>query len=293
MKWPLVSPSVRRVDLPLYNLYYLHASGVGQTDPTMLWGTDVEVAPLQAYLRQQNQSSPVLISTAHVLLRATAVALARHPELNRRAVGRRVYAYRHVNVRMAFHNPRRGEVDVVLVERADERSLAETAGIVWKHLIEGTLGGSSFERDRRRLHRLPALAFHALIRFYGWLDRMFPLPTLGRLDRLRAGAVLVNDLSFRGAPSMRCYKPTRFPDESATLNVTLGPMEEKTVVRNGEIVASTVAPLFVRADHRITDAYGLGRFLATLREMLEDPARMESQPRATTSDEGGPSCQAA
>ncbi|MCH5377155.1 MAG: 2-oxo acid dehydrogenase subunit E2, partial [Planctomycetes bacterium] len=172
-----------------------------------------------------------------------------------------------------------------LVLPVDERSLSETAVIVWKSLLEGTLGSSAFERDRRRVHRLPALAFHAFVRCYGWLDRMFPLPTFGRLDRLRAGAVLVNDLSFRGAPPMRCYKPTKFPDESAALNVTLGPMEERAVVRSGQIVASTVAPLFVRADHRITDAYGLGRFLATLRELLENPARMESCVDTTSGDE--------
>ncbi|MCH5374208.1 MAG: 2-oxo acid dehydrogenase, partial [Planctomycetes bacterium] len=117
MHWPLVSPPVPRRDIPLYNLYYLHTSEVGQPDPTMLWGTDVEVAGMQAYLRQQNQSSPVLISTAHVLVRATAVALATHRELNRRVVGRRVYGYRQINVRMAFQNPRRAEVDVDLLDR--------------------------------------------------------------------------------------------------------------------------------------------------------------------------------
>jgi hypothetical protein len=87
---------------------------------------------------------------------------------------------------------------------------------------------------------------------------------------------MVNDLSFRDAPPMRCYKPTRFPDESASLSVTLGPMEQKVVPRGDRFVASTVAPLIVRADHRITDAYGLGRFVGTLRQLLQNPLTLDA-----------------
>lgn len=275
MKWPLKKPAVPRSQTPLYNLYYLHAPGADHADPTILWGTDVDVEELQEFLHERNQSSPVLISLSHVLLQATARCLAQHPHLNRRVVGRRVFAFREINLRMAFHNPRSGEVDVILVRRADESTLEQIAGTVWQTLLTCSQGLAAVHRDRRRMKALPACVFHALLSIYRWFDRHWALPTFFRLDDIRCSAVLVNDLSFRGAPPMRTYKPTRFPDESATLNVTLGPMEEKVVVRDGQPVASTVAPLFVRADHRIVDAYQLGRFVGTLRDLLQHPAQLD------------------
>jgi hypothetical protein len=276
MKWPLQTQAVPREEIPLYNLYYLHAPGVEYADPAILWGTEIEADGLRAFLESCRSRSPVLISTSHVLLQATAQALAKHPHLNRRVVGRRVFAFREINLRLAFQNPASGDVDVVLVPRAERCTLQEIAGLVWRTLLRGSRGEAPVDRDRRRIKALPSWGFHALLSVYRWLDRRWALPTVGRLDDLRCSAVLVNDLSFRNAPPMRCYKPTRFPDESTSVNITLGPMEEKAVVRDGQPVASTVVPLFVRADHRIVDAYQVGRFLATLRDFLQDPAQMDA-----------------
>ncbi len=276
MKWPLKSSPVPRDQLPLYNLMYLHAPGIENADSTILWGTEIDATGLQAWLDVCRSDSPVLISTSHVLLQATAQALAQHPHLNRRVVGRRVFAFRNINLRLAFQNPAHGGVDVVLVRSAEKCSLQQIASLVWKTLLLAHRGEANIERDRQRMKSLPSWGFHWLLAFYRWLDRHWALPTVGRLDNLRCSAVLVNDLSFRNAPPMRCYKPTRFPDESISINITLGPMEEKVVVRDGQPVAGTVAPLFVRVDHRIVDAYQLGRFLATLRELLQHPAQMDA-----------------
>ena len=276
MKWPLRTPAVPRARMPLYNLLYLHAPGVGSADPTILWGTEFDATRLQVLLESCRAHSPVLISTSHVLLQATAQALAKHPDLNQRVVGRRVFAFREINLRLAYQNPTDGEVDVVLVRSAERCTLQEIAGIVWRALLSGRRGDALIRRDRQRMKALPSWGFHTLLAIYRWLDRRWALPTLGRLDGLRCSAVLVNDLSFRHAPPMRCYKPTRFPDESISVNITLGPMEEKVVVRDGQPVVSTVAPLFLRADHRIVDAYQAGRFLATLRDFLQDPAQLDA-----------------
>jgi hypothetical protein len=34
-------------------------------------------------------------------------------------------------------------------------------------------------------------------------------------------------------------------------------------------------PLFVRADHRLVDAYQLGRFVAALRDLMNHPERLD------------------
>jgi hypothetical protein len=274
MKWPLDSRPIPRSDIPFYNLPYLHACGA-EVDAAMVWGTEVEADDLQAFLGERNAHSPVLLSTAHVLLQATGRALARFPQLNRRVVGRRIYAFRQTNVRMSLYDRRRGDVDVVLLENADKLGLEQIARQLWQAQLEHAWDRAPIRRDQRRLRRLPAVLFDWCLRAYRALDRGFPLPALGRLDHLRSAAVLVNDLSFRGAPPMRSYKPTRFPDDSTPLSVTLGPIEPRPVVHHGRLAVAEVAPLFVRADHRITDSNLLGRFVAALRAMLADPAGMQ------------------
>ena len=47
------------------------------------------------------------------------------------------------------------------------------------------------------------------------------------------------------------------------------------VAREGSVVVRRIAPLFVRADHRVADAYALGRFVGMLQQTLAEPQLME------------------
>lgn len=80
---------------------------------------------------------------------------------------------------------------------------------------------------------------------------------------------------------MRSFKPSRFPSDCWTLNVTMGPTERRPVAIGENVVIRPVAPLFVRADHRVVDAYDLGKFVATLRTLLSDPRQMDGATPAT------------
>ena len=51
-------------------------------------------------------------------------------------------------------------------------------------------------------------------------------------------------------------------------------MDRNTKFHIGE--STSVMPLFVRADHRLVDAYQVGRFLALVRDLLSHPERLDS-----------------
>jgi pyruvate dehydrogenase E2 component (dihydrolipoamide acetyltransferase) len=53
----------------------------------------------------------------------------------------------------------------------------------------------------------------------------------------------------------------------------MGAVEEKAVVRAGEIVARSILPLVVMFDHRVADGADAARFMADLKSMLSDPTR--------------------
>jgi hypothetical protein len=274
MKWPLRNRPIAYRDIALYNRFYLHAPTASLVDTTIVWGTEIDADALQAFLREKNSKSSVVITAAHLLLRATALALREFPDFNARVVGRRIYTFRDISVRIAFFHRRNKEVDLLLVSRVDLKSVEEIAQEVWKRMLEAARGEGGRDRDLARIRRLPSFWFRQMMRVYGWLDRKFRLPTVGRLDATRAGCAIVNDLSFPGAPPMRTYKPSRFPDESDSFNLTIGPIEKKVVGRSNGFVSVGVMPLFVRADHRLIDAYQVGRFLAFVRDLLNNPERL-------------------
>lgn len=274
MKWPLVKRAIPDRQIPLYNRFYLHASAASEVDPILVWGTEIDADALQSFLRERNRNERILITTAHALIRATALALEQFPEMNVRLVGRRIYAFRHVNVRMAFFHRRNSEMDLLIISDANLKSLERIGLEIWQRLLQAGRGEGGRDRDLARLRWIPSFWFRQILRLYDFLDRHVRLPTFGRLDGTRASCVTVNDLSFPGAPPMRIYKQTRFPDRSDSFNLTLGPIENKVVVRLDKFVSVKVMPLFLRADHRLVDAQQAGRFLAAVRDLLSNPERL-------------------
>ena len=74
MKWPLIKHAIPDRQVPLYNRFYLHAPAASEVDPIMVWGTEIDADALQSFLRERNRNGRIVITTAHALIRATALA---------------------------------------------------------------------------------------------------------------------------------------------------------------------------------------------------------------------------
>ena len=271
----LESRPVKSSEITLINHQYLSCGN--RPDSTIVWGTDVDAERLSDFVKQRNQSAGTLISVAHVLVGAVGRSLARYRQLNCRIVGGRIYRFRDVNVRMICFDRKRSDVDILTITQADQASLEDIAQCIWNSQVEIATNQHSDRFDKAVLSWGPNWSRRWTSRLFWWLDRHFRLPRIGRIDRHLDSAVVVNYLGFADAPPMRMYKPSKFPDESSLLSVTLGRIEDRPVVHEGRVVARRVAPLFVRADHRVTDAHLLAQFIGTLRDALEDPQAAELQ----------------
>jgi hypothetical protein len=284
MQWPLDHKPIPLRQIPFYNLHYLYGCR-SPADPTIVWGTDVPAQHLNEYIRARNGESKTLISTAHVLAQSVGRALRQHPTLNCRVVGRRIYPFRDVNVRMMTYNRHHNEVEVLLLRNVDSMSLERIARILWKYQHRAASGRTLDHEDKLRLRRwFPGPLLGWTLRAYLYLDSKFNLPKVDRIDRIACSPVLVNYLGFPGAPPMRAYKPSSYPHESSTLSVTMGRIEQMPVARQGSVKVEPIAPLFVRADHRIASAYQLAQFAETIRQLIMDPAQME---RDAEAEDGG------
>jgi pyruvate dehydrogenase E2 component (dihydrolipoamide acetyltransferase) len=86
------------------------------------------------------------------------------------------------------------------------------------------------------------------------------------MDDMQGGTFTISNLGMFG---MHDFTPIINPPEACILAVNA--IEEKPVVRNGEIVIRPISNLGLTADHRILDGADAAKFLARIRELIENP----------------------
>ena len=86
-------------------------------------------------------------------------------------------------------------------------------------------------------------------------------------DSMSGGTFTISNLGMMGVDK---FTPIINPPEVAILGV--GTTRDVPVVKNGEIVICPVATLCLAADHRLVDGADAAEFIASLRELIEDPS---------------------
>ena len=86
------------------------------------------------------------------------------------------------------------------------------------------------------------------------------------LDDITGGTFTISNLGVYGIDA---FTPVLNPPESAILGV--GALREKAVARDGQVTAELSMTLSLTFDHRIIDGAPAARFLARIRELIEQP----------------------
>ncbi|MFI4847815.1 MAG: 2-oxo acid dehydrogenase subunit E2 [Gimesia chilikensis] len=188
MYWATKSKPVPLSEIGWINTTYLASTSL-RCDPMLVWGTTVDTEELDSFLEEQRSRNRTMLTPAHVLVRAVAESLRRHPEVNRRVIGKKVYQYEGVNIVMPMLQTSTGEVDCVFMRKAEDYSLDEIAGFFWESAREKSMKvardkkrvkeGSTFKNaliNLGRCHRLPgdcALVRHGLRFAENYLTSIF------------------------------------------------------------------------------------------------------------------------
>jgi pyruvate dehydrogenase E2 component (dihydrolipoamide acetyltransferase) len=69
---------------------------------------------------------------------------------------------------------------------------------------------------------------------------------------------------------------TAIINEPEAAILAVGTIEEKPVVKDGQIIAGKTMALTLSCDHRVVDGAEGAKFLATLRKFLENPELLAS-----------------
>jgi pyruvate dehydrogenase E2 component (dihydrolipoamide acetyltransferase) len=189
---------------------------------------------LRSTLNEQLEAQGVKLSVSDFLIRACALAIHRHPQLNASWGGDHIEIHGEVNIGFAISVPpqRGGGLVVGTLRNADRKSL------------RGISQESRYLADKARNRGLTIEEMS---------DSTFTLSNLGMygVDHFTA---IIN------------------PPNSAILAV--GAALQKPVVRDGELTVGHEMSATLSLDHRVIDGATAAGYLATLREMIENPATL-------------------
>lgn len=277
MDWPTHPDPVPLSESGWVNTLYL-SQPAPRSDPTIVWGTTVDVELLESFVAEHGRTQRIIISPAHVLVAAVAASLREHPLLNRRVIGKRAYRYSGINVVMPILRTRHGEVDTLFIEDADRLSFADIGRRLWSEARDravaaaGSRSGSG-DSQRRSLGERLRLRWNHLMAGIGFaiFNRLRIPRYFAWYQEMNAANAFVNYLGFPNAPPIISYKPSCLPINAFSVSVTMGPTQPQAVVVDNQIVIRRQAPLFVRVDHRLVNGQQAAAFISTLRRHVSDP----------------------
>lgn len=208
------------------------------------------------------------VSWTGFVIASVARAVAAHPEVNTRKAGNRILSFDRVDIGATVERHWQGRtvLDIVVVTDADQKSCAQVTDI----LHRGKYGPGQPHRVRGltgQILRLPGPLRRAAIRVAG--NRPDVAATFGPAVGVTSIGMFSSGWGWA------------IPLAPLTLIATVGGVEDRAVVRDGQVVARPMLPLTLSFDHALIDGAPAARFTETLRALVESSAAFDDAPEPT------------
>ena len=202
------------------------------------------------------------VSWTGFLIASVARAVALHPEVNTRKAGNQLLTFDRVDIGATVERHWQGRtvLDALLVPEADRTSCADVSELLRRAKYGSGLphGGSGVVRA---LARLPGPVRRTAIRVAGTRPRL--AATFGPAVGVTSIGMFTSGWGWA------------IPLAPLTLIVTVGPVVDRPVVRDGLVVARPLLPLTLSFDHAVIDGAPAARFTETLRSLVESAAAFD------------------
>jgi len=248
------------------------------TTPTdsRVYGTlDIDVTDAKRFMNSKREAGSkitmVHIATA-VLARAVAFDV---PEMNCFIRRGNVVGRKRLDVMVPVAM---GEgVTSVLVRDAHAKTVSEIAEEIRTKAGRARAGEEmKAAQNKYLLNRIPWPLRRPVFRILKWLtvDMGMEISALG-LSAHSFGSLVVSDIGSHGlATGMTALMPAA----KVPAVIVLGKIEEKPVVRKGEIVVRTILPLTGTFDHRIVDGAQIGKLARGIKRNFRKPDWLDTVP---------------
>ncbi len=262
-----------------FNTPWRRTAAAIYTTPTdsRVYGTlDLDVSDARRFM-QAKRKNGVKITMVHLTTAALARAVAFDvPEMNcfiRRGgmVGRE-----RLDVMVPVAMDGEGVTSVV-VQDAHARTVTSIAEEIGLKARRARVGEETRAAENKyMLNRIPWPLRRPVFRFLKWVtvDMGIELRALG-LSANSFGSFVVSDIGTHG---LTTGMTALMPAAKVPAVIALGKLEDKPVVRKGEIVVRSVLPLTGTFDHRIVDGAQIGRLARAVKRNFRKPEWLDEPP---------------
>lgn len=247
------------------------------SDSRVYGSLDIDVTDAKLFMDEKRRAG-VKITMMHLTTAVLARAVAFDvPELNCFIRRGAVVGRKRLNVMVPVMLDSQSGVTSVVVNDAHARRVSELADDI-RTLAQNSRGGreSKASRNKYLLNRVPWPFRRAVFKVLKWLtvDLGLELRALG-LSSDSFGSFIVSDI---GSFGLTTGMAALFPAAKIPAVVIMGKMEQKPVVRHGEIVIRTILPLTGTFDHRIVDGMQIGKLGRAIHRNFARPEWLDEVP---------------
>jgi pyruvate/2-oxoglutarate dehydrogenase complex dihydrolipoamide acyltransferase (E2) component len=220
--------------------------------PTFFAALDVDMTAARATIGAARVAG-LRVTYTHLIVRAAAVALTRHPEFHAMVCGQRRYRPERVDIALSVADDAIA-APVMIIENAGGKSLSELAEEIARRAPETR---EAARRDAARMRR------------WGWIAPFAFMRRAAIRAALRSSAgrrKFVGTFQISVLPEVDLIATAMFGTSAILM---AGRVTDRVVAVEGEAVVRPMITLTCCADHRVFDGKAAGRFLGAVREVLQ------------------------
>ncbi len=254
------------------------------TDPQVYGRMELDMTKALAYAEATSEATGVRITPTHLVARAVAGALRRHPGNNVMIRWNRVYERETVDVFCQVAIPGKKDLSGAVIRDADTKDAASIAVELRERAARVREGSDELSKSRGVLNYIPAFFYRlvlGILTFFQYTLNL-NLKVLG-LPKDAFGSVMVTSIGSLGIPEG--WAPL-VPMSRVPIVVSVGALQDKPWVVDGAIEIRPVSVICAVFDHRIMDGLNAGRLAEEVQDYIRDPAAWEAAAGGVTEPSG-------
>jgi len=242
-------------------------------DPSIYGYLDFDATVLEARLSElRAQGSRVTVT--HMVARAMALALQRHPSMNVMLRRRRLYPRRHVDIFLQVVMPDpsglgKADLSGVKIVDCDQKDVAEIGRFCDEKIaLVRNRTDPELQKSKDTIAKIPRFLLKGIVRFFAWCQREpnWRMKWAG-MPKDPFGSAMISSLGMLGIET--AFAPL-FPLGGPALIMLVGAIKLQPVcLEDGTIVARRTLRLCGTFDHRVVDGFHLAQLASELKKLLE------------------------
>jgi pyruvate dehydrogenase E2 component (dihydrolipoamide acetyltransferase) len=256
------------------------------TTPTdsRVYGTlDIDVSDAKRYL-EEKRGEGVKLTMTHLATAVLARAIAFDvPEMNGFIRRGAVVGRKHLDVMVPVAIGGGEGVSAIVVKDAHARRVSSIAEEIRERASDNRAGSESrTAQNKYLLNRIPWPLRRPVFLLLKWItvDMGIEIKALG-LSADSFGSFVVSDI---GSFGLQTGMTALMPAAKVPAVIVLGKVEEKPVVRKGEIQIRTILPLTGTFDHRIVDGLQIGKLARAIKRNFRKVEWLDQVPEKELGD---------